>query len=400
MRLPALTALAISAVACRAQPFQGLGLPTGALDTRVHGLSADGSTVVGEVIGTGQVYIAFHWTAASGVVTMGPLTGGTRSRAQAVSADGSVIVGEGESGIGHRPFRWTQAGGYELIPPPPGSGGFPYGVAVSADGSVVAGYWNGPPPIPWRWTAGGGTAAIASAGYATGVSADGQIVAGAEPAAPGSHSFCWTSATGAVSIATPTGWDTSFANAVSANGLVIVGFVEAGPVPAAWAGFRWTAAQGPQELPRPGGANAIARAVSADGSVIVGNLGDAAYAWTPAGPVNLQQFLLSQGASLQGWTLADAVAVSADGRTIAGIGTNPAGQSDSWVAHLSAGFGCYANCDNSGAAPALNVADFTCFLNRFFAGDSYANCDGSTAPPTLNVSDFTCFLNSFAAGCP
>jgi hypothetical protein len=61
--------------------------------------------------------------------------------------------------------------------------------------------------------------------------------------------------------------------------------------------------------------------------------------------------------------------------------------------------GCYANCDGSTAAPVLNVNDFTCFLNRFAAGESYANCDGSTAAPVLNVNDFTCFLNQFAVGC-
>jgi hypothetical protein len=61
---------------------------------------------------------------------------------------------------------------------------------------------------------------------------------------------------------------------------------------------------------------------------------------------------------------------------------------------------CYANCDGSTAAPALNVADFTCFLQRFAAGDAYANCDNSTATPTLNVADFTCFLQKYAAGCP
>jgi hypothetical protein len=61
---------------------------------------------------------------------------------------------------------------------------------------------------------------------------------------------------------------------------------------------------------------------------------------------------------------------------------------------------CYANCDNSTTAPVLNVGDFTCFLQRFAAGDSYANCDNSTTAPVLNVGDFTCFLQRFAAGCP
>jgi hypothetical protein len=61
---------------------------------------------------------------------------------------------------------------------------------------------------------------------------------------------------------------------------------------------------------------------------------------------------------------------------------------------------CYANCDDSSTVPILNVADFSCFLQRFATGDPYANCDGSTTPPALNVADFSCFLQKFAAGCP
>jgi len=60
----------------------------------------------------------------------------------------------------------------------------------------------------------------------------------------------------------------------------------------------------------------------------------------------------------------------------------------------------YANCDGSGTAPVLNVADFTCFLQKFAASDPYANCDASTTPPAINVADFTSFLQKFAAGCP
>lgn len=60
---------------------------------------------------------------------------------------------------------------------------------------------------------------------------------------------------------------------------------------------------------------------------------------------------------------------------------------------------CYPNCDGSAASPTLNVADFTCFLQKFSAGEPYANCDASTRAPVLNVSDFTCFLQKFALGC-
>jgi hypothetical protein len=60
---------------------------------------------------------------------------------------------------------------------------------------------------------------------------------------------------------------------------------------------------------------------------------------------------------------------------------------------------CYPNCDHSTTIPFLNVADFTCFLQKFAAADPYANCDHSTVAPALNVADFTCFLQKFAAGC-
>jgi hypothetical protein len=82
--------------------------------------------------------------------------------------------------------------------------------------------------------------------------------------------------------------------------------------------------------------------------------------------------------------------------------TNPDGQSassgDPIFTVLSAP--CYANCDGSTVAPVLNIIDFTCFLQKFAAGDPYANCDQSTVAPVLNVIDLTCFLQKYAAGCP
>jgi WD40 repeat protein len=87
------------------------------------------------------------------------------------------------------------------------------------------------------------------------------------------------------------------------------------------------------------------------------------------------------------------IAYSPDGSALA------FGRADGVLA-IAAPPACYPNCDNSTAAPTLNVNDFSCFLNRFAAGDPYANCDGSATLPNLNVLDFTCFLNAFAAGCP
>ena len=60
---------------------------------------------------------------------------------------------------------------------------------------------------------------------------------------------------------------------------------------------------------------------------------------------------------------------------------------------------CYADCDGSGGTPRLTANDFTCFVNRFTAGDMWANCDGSTTFPILNINDFVCYINRFAVGC-
>lgn len=91
--------------------------------------------------------------------------------------------------------------------------------------------------------------------------------------------------------------------------------------------------------------------------------------------------------------------------TISGALTSDAGRYDVRVGGVHShsaelAVSCYANCDGSTAAPALNVADFSCFLQKFAGGDAYANCDRSTTAPVLNVADFTCFLRQFAAGCP
>jgi hypothetical protein len=79
-------------------------------------------------------------------------------------------------------------------------------------------------------------------------------------------------------------------------------------------------------------------------------------------------------------------------------GTNPTDGIELRISAIQAT--CYANCDGSTTAPALNINDFLCFQTRFAAGDSYANCDGSTTAPVLNVNDFLCFQASFATGCP
>jgi trimeric autotransporter adhesin len=80
-----------------------------------------------------------------------------------------------------------------------------------------------------------------------------------------------------------------------------------------------------------------------------------------------------------------------------GYSNAPGAVSPYWIKYTNP---VYANCDGSLSMPVLNVNDFTCFLQKYAAGDPYANCDGSTASPVLNVADFSCFLQKFTAGCP
>lgn len=90
-----------------------------------------------------------------------------------------------------------------------------------------------------------------------------------------------------------------------------------------------------------------------------------------------------------------------DGTIVAGGTFLAAGATPTpYLASLSGGLVCYANCDCSTGAAALSPADFSCFLARYRAGDAAANCDQSTATPVLTPSDFTCFLAKYRAGCP
>jgi probable HAF family extracellular repeat protein len=271
-----------------------------------------------------------------------------------------VVVGRSfltPSASSERAFRWTAPTGMQDLGNLPGQGRT-VATALSADGASVVGYSGS---HPFRWTLAGGmqdlgTLPGGTQAFAFGVSADGQVVCGYGTDAQGrSVAFRWTAGAGFTTLGVlPTG-SGSFANAISGGGAVVVGRADSAGFPRA---FLWS---------------------------------------SPTGLVDLNTYLAGLGLNLSGWVLTRANAVSADGRTIVGDGTHN-GASEGWIAVLPGS--CYANCDQSTTAPMLNVADFTCFLQRFAAADPYANCDQSTLPPVLNVADFTCFLQGFAAGCP
>lgn len=96
--------------------LQGLGYLPGTGSTFGYGVSADGSTIVGEAQGPGFQQ-AFRWTSAGGMVGLGFLPGTNTSSAIAVSGDGSVIVvGPSiQSGGGGETYLWTEAGGMQRL---------------------------------------------------------------------------------------------------------------------------------------------------------------------------------------------------------------------------------------------------------------------------------------------
>jgi probable HAF family extracellular repeat protein len=421
-RAMAATAGLTLASSAGAQTFTGLGGLAGGTFTIGTGLSNNGAVVVGDAdsAAAGGHSHAFRWTNSGGLQDLGSIPGGDYSYAYGTSADGSVVVGYGgASGTANanRAFRWSSADGMvNLGIMNPGETSI--ASAVSDDGSVVVGKSATPTSgRAFRWTQATGLVSLGTlpGGHyseAYGITPDGSVIVGyseiSQGIQTGYRGFRWTSAGGMQSLGWLNGWDTE-AWAISANGLVVVGY--GGSAGGHLRATRWTTATGQVDLGiLSGEVYSYAFATNHDGSIIVGGSGhgvdtggsvlspvNRAFLWTPTGGmIDLNEYLPTLGIDLSGWVLRNAEGMTPDGRTIAGDGEHN-GIREAWIATVPVT--CYANCDGSTAAPALNVADFSCFLQKYAAADPYANCDGSTAAPVLNVADFSCFLQRFAAGC-
>ncbi len=297
-------------------------VPVGAgeivLDGPTPQISQDGATTVGAKLIGDQ---AFRWTETGGEQPLGFLAGGNESGATGVSGDGSVIVGFGESDLGSREaFRWTESTGMVGLGFLPGSSNYSQANEISADGSTIVG------------------------------NTDSNI---------GPQAFRWTLNEGMVALADYTGNITSSAAFdVSPNGQFIVGYAII--MDSYFEAFRWTEADGMVPLGNMvSGIESdfsIAYGVSADGSVIVGTVGppsldSVAFLWdTEHGMRTVEDVLTNDyGLDLAGWELTVASDISADGRTIVGVGRNSNGVAEAWIAvvpepstFLLAGFGLIA----------------------------------------------------------
>jgi probable HAF family extracellular repeat protein len=381
-------------------------------------VTPDGSRAVGFAETLSFQAEACLWTRGVGTVGLGDLDNSNPhdSRAYAISDDGSIIAGQGSNRVAGRTraFRWTALTGMVELPLVPGrtqdSSSFSYG--MTPDGGTIVGECGvlvSADTTEFRWTAEGGAVGLVLIG-GWGISGDGAYMSGS---GQGGHAWRWHVGDPQVEfIPIPPGAQTNHSGPISRDGTTVLGDAEFG-TGSPFFGFRWTPTGGTivfnQTLPDYPTSSSSAYGVSGDGSVVVGTLYNnaglrsRAFIWDAQhGVRDLNQVLAQNyGMNLGAWILNQAYSISPDGRWIAGNAYHADlsdGSNIAWLVHLNDG--CYANCDDSTGSPALNVADFTCFLQKFSTGDPYANCDNSTAPPVLNVADFTCFLQKYAAGCP
>jgi probable HAF family extracellular repeat protein len=343
-------AFAVFASFTRAQPsFQGLGdLPGGWFVSVPNDVSADGSVVVGsssiEGESTGQR--AFRWTRETGMVQLSALPD-ANSDARGVSGEGRIIVGfwsqPDGSGWG---FRWENGVVTKL-------GDLPGGVsssnanAIAPDGQVIVGASvssNGPEAYRWQGGTMTGLGALPSPHFssdANSVSGDGSVIVGHSDVANREEAFRWTASDGMEGLGDlPGGKVGSEALDVSADGKVIVGHSSSGSNREAflWKDGVMLGLGGLYGAPF----HSTAYGVSGDGSVVVGvdytspGTLPHAFVWDGVhGMRDLQSVLETDfGLDLGGWTLRTAYAVSDDGKTIVGEGTNPDGNTEAWMAYL------------------------------------------------------------------
>lgn len=330
--------------------FHGLGgvsFPFGA--SEASAASADGSVVIGFSQSVDGIDEAFRWNAGA-LEPLGNLPGGNESVGLDISADGSVVVGYGTISNGlFEAFRWTEEGGMEGLGFLHSGDAWSEALGVSADGSVVVGDGSSKKGIAeaFRWEDGvmeslGDLPGGSFSSRAFDVSADGSVVVGESESEEGDEAFIWTEEEGMQSLLTGGRYDYTSARAISGDGSVVVGLTSTN-------NFSFTEAfllnlnesdfEGLGDLP---GGKHFSRAfdVSFDGSIVVGHShtenGLEAFIWTNShyNMRSLKDVLENvYGLDLTGWTLSAARGISVSGRgfiTIVGTGTNPDGKLEGW----------------------------------------------------------------------
>lgn len=340
--------------------FTPLGYPEGYGSphlTEAFAVSDDGQTVVGRFNPYNEEY-AITWTREDGMVILGP------GKAYGVSEDGSIVVGVATQTptqlSGGTPGIWANG---ELRPAMPvDESGEPltriipaqrpgdvdrvvpvviYGVytALSTQTGVAVGYQEYPRGYDGeiRGTIESGQVVMHEDGnrlrIANDVTPDGSVIVG-------------MSTEGNAARRTETGIEElvnqdfervirSEALGVNADGSVVVGYVLSGGGSIRHIAFRWTQATGMVSLgTHPDLYSSVARAVSADGSVVVGGrdwgyestLSGGGFVWTEKDGFQLiEDILTDNGIDMSDWSGLYLYDITPDGKTVVGTGYGPNG---------------------------------------------------------------------------
>lgn len=303
-------------------------------------VSADGSSVV---VNSGVQFFqgtrSYRWRQGGEMLDIGAAPDAVNTFAQAINADGTAMAGSYYTADRDRAFRWTTGGGIQDLGTLAGA---TYGASawgISLDGSVVSGTsssTNG--DRAYRWTEAGGMqdlGVLAGGGYSfgLGLSGDGSAVTGLSESATGERAFVWTSGGGMQELIGGDG-EPSAGFAISRNGSVVAGYC--GMFAARWQDGAFQSL-GSLE----GGTFSTAYCVSGDGLSAGGFSDDAsgelsATLWTASlGMVDLNVYLASLGVDMAGWRLTTTTGISADGRTLVGVGVFD-GEERGWVATIPA----------------------------------------------------------------
>lgn len=308
-----------------------------------------GNYTVGAVSDNGVVSMhtsaggIYKWTAAGGLVQIGSLTNGYPAAGRTlVSNDGTKIASSAtNAATGFNEIStydgstWTNKGG--LVPTGwDGSVSSTWG--MSANGTVIVGlgWLTAATAHAVKWDATNGVVDLGSmvsgrSSRANAVNTDGTVIVGWQDEPTGTRSGAmWVN--GVESFITDgSGNNLGEAGAVSADGNTIIGASLPNP-------YVWNTTSGVTYITHPnssvffrGGATGI----SANGTTVVGYfrafsappMSGEGFIWTAAnGRVNLNDYAVSLGIATNGVTMGLPLAISQDGKKIAGVGTNASGQ--------------------------------------------------------------------------
>ena len=405
-------ALAVASLAAfsMGQDGQGAFHTSGRISPQWREVHASNVTNDGVVIGTlltagRPVYEAFRWNPQEGFTMLGSLASPSKSVTFQGTPDGRFIVGHDSSTGSTVPVYWRDWQGPFLVL----EGQFEVpvdAVGVSLDGETITGtiYWSASVYEGYVLSKQHGLETIghvpgSNRSFGDRLSWDGEVMLTAIMAPWGQEGARWTRKTGLEALGDlPGGAIFSNLGRCSRDGRVGVG--RATPTFDTPSAARWTEGSGWQDL---GGAGA-GFGISGDGWVAVGVSGNDAMVWNPIDGMRLVKDVIEQdfGINLIGWRLRIALAISDNGRYIAGWGFNPGGTLDDielWMAEIPPF--CYADCDRSTSngpdkPPVLDIFDFLCFGNKFNQRDPYANCNNDAH---FDIFDFLCFQDAFAEGC-